>query len=218
MDDQAKLIVNQAQMMENQSQMMQEMKNIILQLSKTNPELTINNNTINVKTNTNNVSQSNTINNNTTNITVFLNEQCGNAMNFIDFSKKILADKTFLADLREIGFTDAFTKIITKSLNDCSIYNRPIHYEKNEDNAEENKIHIRDNNKWNIEQGEHTPIIDNVMAQIDERMYGQIERLTKNEFQTKRLLKDSSFETIQQIKFNILEAVLIDQEIINRDC
>ena len=116
-----------------------EMKklNIIISDLKQNQQLTtINNNNNN-----------NTVNNNF-NINIFLNESCGNAINFDDFIKNILfehADSKLMID----SYVEGTCNIIKRNLEELPINKRPLHYLVGED-PHQQLMHIRQDDKWNI--------------------------------------------------------------------
>jgi hypothetical protein len=96
----------------------------------------------------------NNCNNNTTNnnfnMSVFLNDKCGNAINLEDFLKSILqqgfekADKDKMID----SYVEGTCDIIQKSLEELPINKRPMHYLAGED-PHQQLMHIRQDDKWN---------------------------------------------------------------------
>ena len=94
-----------------------------------------------------------TINNNNKtinsfNINIFLNESCGNAINFEDFIKNILfehADSKLMID----SYVEGTCNIIKRNLEELPINKRPLHYLVGED-PHQKLMHIRQDNEWNI--------------------------------------------------------------------
>ena len=94
-----------------------------------------------------------TINNNNKtinsfNINNFLNESCGNAINFEDFIKNILfehADSKLMID----SYVEGTCNIIKRNLEELPINKRPLHYLVGED-PHQKLMHIRQDNEWNI--------------------------------------------------------------------
>jgi hypothetical protein len=73
-----------------------------------------------------------TINNNhshnkTFNMQVFLNEQCKDAMNIMDFVNSMTLELSDLEDVGEVGYVEGISKIIIRKLNELDVCKRPIH-------------------------------------------------------------------------------------------
>jgi hypothetical protein len=95
-----------------------------------------------------NNNNNNTTINNTFNINIFLNESCGNAINFEDFIKNILfehADSKLMID----NYVEGTCNIIKRNLEELPINKRPLHYLVGED-PHQKLMHIRQDDKWNI--------------------------------------------------------------------
>lgn len=91
----------------------------------------------------------NTTINNVFNVNVFLDEKCGNAINFDDFIKNLNfrhADLQLMID----SYVDGTCNILQKNLEELPINKRPLHYVVGEDPYQQ-LIHIRKDNKWTIE-------------------------------------------------------------------
>ena len=86
-------------------------------------------------------------NNKTFNLNFFLNEQCKNAMNMVDFVDTF---KLHLNDLEHVGkqgYIEGISEIIIKKLNEMDIYKRPIHCS----DAKRETIFVKDANVWERE-------------------------------------------------------------------
>jgi len=93
-------------------------------------------------------------NNKTFNLNVFLNEQCKDAMNIMDFVDSLKLQLSDLENVGKLGFVEGISNIIVKNLKALDIHKRPVHcsdskrevmYVKNEDkwekeNEEKNKL------------------------------------------------------------------------------
>lgn len=123
-----------------------ELKNMIIELMKKDPASIITN-----SNNTNNF-----------NISIFLNEQCKNAKNMIDFVREITVELKHLLQIGENGYVNGVSKLLTDKLNDCHIHERPMHYY--------DKIHIRDENKWKEDKDEVKHIIDKSINILDRKL------------------------------------------------
>ena len=129
-----------------------ELKNMIIELMKQNPTSIITNN----NNNTNNF-----------NISIFLNETCKNAKNMIDFVREITVELKHLLEIGENGYVNGVSKLLTDKLNECHIHERPMHYYVSD---LEDKIHIRDENKWKEDKEEVKHIIDKSINVLDKKL------------------------------------------------
>ena len=130
-----------------------DFKNVILELIKSNSDLqkqmldVCKNSSSNSSNSNNNINS----NNKTFNMQVFLNEQCKDAMNIMDFVDTFKLDYSDLENVGEVGYVEGISNIIIKKLNEMDIYKRPIHCsdEKRE------TMFVRDKNVWEKENGNH---------------------------------------------------------------
>jgi hypothetical protein len=97
----------------------------------------------------NNNCNNNTMNNNF-NMSVFLNDKCGNAINLEDFLKSILQQGFEKADKDKMinSYVEGTCDIIQKSLEELPLNKRPMHYLAGED-PHQQLMHIRQDDKWN---------------------------------------------------------------------
>ena len=108
--------------------------NLIMQLLKQNDEfkaLMVEQNTMLIesyKTNTTNINN-NTINshNKTFNLQVFLNEQCKDAMNIMEFVDSIKLDLSDAEMVGKLGYINGISNIIIKHLKALDVHMRPVH-------------------------------------------------------------------------------------------
>jgi len=124
-----------------------DFKNVILELVKSNTDLQ--KQMLEVCKNGNNININN--NNKTFNMQVFLNEQCKDAMNIMDFVDTFKLQFSDLEKVGEVGYVEGISNIIIKKLNEMDVYKRPIHCsdEKRE------TLYIKDKNVWEKENGNH---------------------------------------------------------------
>ena len=125
--------------------------NMVMDVVKQNQELT--NKIVDICKNTNltNISNSNINSNNKTfNLNVFLNEQCKDAMNIMDFVDSL---KLQLADLEcvgKLGYVEGISNIIVKNLKALDVHKRPVHCS----DSKREVMYIKDENKWEKENEE----------------------------------------------------------------
>ena len=149
-------------MMENyHKKLMNDLPNIFLDVIKKNKDL------LNKTTITN----SNSNNNNKFNMNVFLNEKCSNAIDIMEFMKNIRPEKIFQAidcyNIPEMGYVKAVSDVIVKTLNDCDIYEKPLHNFETDDVD----FQVRYKNKWNAEYNGNSPILDKAIEYADKRIF-----------------------------------------------
>jgi len=95
-----------------------ELHNIIIEQNKQLIELS------NKKNYTTNV---NTNYNNKFNLNLFLNEQCKDAINIMDFVNSLKLNLTDLINTAKSGYVEGISKIFVKGLKELDIYKRPVH-------------------------------------------------------------------------------------------
>ena len=83
-------------------------------------------------------------NNNTISINVFLNKECGNAMNLTDFIDNLEVSLEDLNYSKNNGYIQGVTNIFAKQLQDLKPTERPIHC------SDKKRLHfyVKDDNKW----------------------------------------------------------------------
>jgi hypothetical protein len=132
-----------------------DFKNVIIELLKNNSDLHQQvldvcqkiqpNNTIN---NTNNSY------NKTFNLQFFLNEQCKDAMNIMDFVNTFQLQFSDLERIGEVGYVEGISAIIIDKLNKMDIYKRPIHCS----DAKREIMHVKDNDVWSKDNANNDKI------------------------------------------------------------
>jgi hypothetical protein len=65
--------------------------------------------------------------NKTFNLQFFLNEQCKDAMNMVDFVNSMTLELSDLEEVGKLGYVEGISNIIIRKLNALDIYKRPIH-------------------------------------------------------------------------------------------
>jgi hypothetical protein len=78
------------------------------------------------KNNTTNINMVNS-NNKTFNLQVFLNEQCKDAMNIMDFVDSIKLDLDDAESVHKLGYVNGISNIIIKHLKALDVHMRPVH-------------------------------------------------------------------------------------------
>jgi hypothetical protein len=119
-----------------------EFKNVILEQSRQIMELAKNNNSI-----TNNIN--NTTNNNQKfNMNFFLNEQCKDALDIMDFVNSLKVQLTDLENTGKVGYVKGISDIFLRGLKELDIYKRPIHCS----DLKREVMYVKDKDVWEKDQ------------------------------------------------------------------
>lgn len=87
------------------------------------------------------------ITNNTTNnfnLNVFLNEQCKDAINIMDFVDSLNVQLKDLEHTSRVGYAEGVSQIFTKALSDLTVHTRPIHCS----DSKRDVLYIKDGGFW----------------------------------------------------------------------
>jgi hypothetical protein len=88
--------------------------------------------------------------NKTFNLQFFLNEQCKDAMNIMDFVNSIKLQISDLESVGKLGYVNGMHKIIVNNLNALDIHKRPVHCS----DAKREIMYVKDEDKWEKENEE----------------------------------------------------------------
>lgn len=95
----------------------------------------------------------NNINNNVNyNINLFLNDQCKDAMNLMDFIETIKCKLENLEDVGKLGYVDGISKLFIENLSDMEVTKRPIHCT----DFKRKSLYIKNNDEWTKEDSTGT--------------------------------------------------------------
>ena len=100
------------------------------------------------------IHNTNNSHNKTFNMQFFLNEQCKDAMNIMDFVDTFKLQFSDLERVGEIGYVEGISDIIIRKLNELDIHKRPIHCS----DAKRETLYVKDNNIWEKENGNHNKL------------------------------------------------------------
>jgi hypothetical protein len=136
----------------------EEFKKFILEVVKNNTELQKQNQELQKKimeicsiNHSSTINNTNNSHNKTFNMQFFLNEQCKDAMNIMDFVDTFKLQFSDLEKVGEVGYVEGISNIIIKKLNEMDIYKRPIHCS----DAKRETLYVKDKNVWEKENGNH---------------------------------------------------------------
>jgi len=135
----------------SQSSDIKMLTNMVMDVVKQNQELT--NKIVDICKNTSSTNISNSsINshNKTFNLNVFLNEQCKDAMNIMDFVDSLKLQLADLEAVGKLGYVEGISNIIVKNLNALDVHKRPVHCS----DSKREVMYIKDEDKWEKENEE----------------------------------------------------------------
>jgi hypothetical protein len=137
-----------------------DFKNIIIEVVKKNAELQKQNQEFQqqmmelCKKGNTTINNTNNSHNKTFNLQVFLNEQCKDAMNIMDFVDSMTLEFSDLEDVGKLGYVEGISNIIIRKLNEMDIYKRPIHCS----DGKREIMYVRDDNVWEKENNTYDKI------------------------------------------------------------
>ena len=133
-----------------------DFKNIILDLVKSNSELQKQMLEVckNSATNNTTINSHNNSHNKTFNLQFFLNEQCKDAMNIMDFVNTFQLEFSDLERIGEIGYVQGISNIVIDKLNEMDVYKRPIHCS----DAKREIMYVKDKDVWEKEDANNDKI------------------------------------------------------------
>lgn len=114
---------------------------------------------------TNNITNNNNTQNNHFNISVFLNEECKNAINFSEFIDRIEVSHEDLENNAELGFVNGISKILMDNLKQLTVHERPIHCT----DVKRETMYIKDDNEWQKEKQTTTQKLNDAIQEVSRR-------------------------------------------------
>lgn len=151
-----------------------ELKNMILNLSKSNANMLLNSHNTNSKIGSDNKNSFNT----KTEIKIFLNEYCANALSIQEFIKQLTITMDDINNTRE-NTVEAITNILERNLKPLSITNRPIHHVENDEWFLKDKEEWKEDNANGFIENTHTKIQNERLMKIS---YKEAEELSEDDF------------------------------------
>jgi len=133
------LVLQLIQQNQKLQEMLHEQHNKMYEIAKEGKSIT-NNNTTN--------------NNNQFNLNVFLNEQCKDALNLMDFVDSLNVQLKDLEYTATKGYAEGISNIFINALSDLNVHKRPIHCS----DSKREILYIKDNGKWEKEDEEKSKL------------------------------------------------------------
>jgi len=160
----------------------QEFKELIIEQNKQIVDLAGKvGNTVNNTTNNN----SNNTNNNF-NLQFFLNEQCKDALNIMDFINQLQLNVTDLDMVGRLGYTEGISKLFIRGLKELDLFKRPIHCS----DLKREVLYVKDKDAWEKDNNEKKKM-KNAIKYIAAKNFKQIhewqeENPESNDYDTKK--------------------------------
>jgi uncharacterized protein YxeA len=177
--------------------------------------------------NTTNNNSHNTTNKNRFNINLFLNEQCKDAMNIMDFVNTMQLQLSDLERVGELGYVKGISNIVVNKLKDLDVHKRPIHCS----DLKRETMYVKDENVWEKENEKKeklskmiTHVAHKNQKQINEWQKENPEYKDSESIQSEKYLKivgesmsgltndDESCGYTNKIIKNIAKEVIIEKE------
>ena len=92
--------------------------------------------------------------NKTFNLQVFLNEQCKDAMNIMDFVNTFQLEFSDFERIGEVGYVEGISNIVIDKLNEMDVHKRPIHCS----DAKREIMYVKDKDVWEKENANNDKI------------------------------------------------------------
>jgi len=105
------------------------------------------------------------IENKTFNISVFLNEDCKDAVTLNDFVNSLKIEDADLFYAKENGLSEAITNIFERGLKNCDVNSRPLHCT----DRKRETLHIKDADGWVKETGNESKHMKNAINRISKK-------------------------------------------------
>lgn len=123
----------------------------------------------------NNTNCNNTTTNNNFSLSFFLNEQCKDALNIMDFINQLQLKLSDLDMVGKIGYTEGISQIFIRGLKELDVYKRPIHCS----DLKRETLYVKDKDSWEKDDDDKAKIklaikqisaknVKNISAWVDE--------------------------------------------------
>lgn len=151
--------VETLQKLDNLEKKFELLQNAIIEMCKKDPTI-INN----ITNNNNNNTTNNTAN---INFSVYLSENCKNAINFIDYIRTANITLKDILQIADLGYVNGVSKILIDDFSSCKVNERPIYY-----HPENDKLYVKDHDlEWKDKHEEVHDVFDRGTTVLDNKVY-----------------------------------------------
>ena len=147
------IVIDEPELIENYETEteIKSLSNLVIELIKSNQEL---HKQVIESCKTTNINSHNNSHNKTFNMQFFLNEQCKDAMNIMDFVNTFHLEFSDLERIGEVGYVEGISNIVIGKLNEMDIHKRPIHCS----DAKREIMYVKDKDVWEKEDANNDKI------------------------------------------------------------
>jgi regulator of replication initiation timing len=92
----------------------------------------------------------NTTNNNNFNLQFFLNEQCKDALNIMEFINQLKLNATDLDMVGRVGYSEGISKLFIRGLKELDVFKRPVHCS----DLKRETLYVKDKDSWEKDSDE----------------------------------------------------------------
>ena len=166
--------------------------------------------------------------NNQVNINLFLNENCKDAINLMDFVSSLQLKLSDLENSGKIGYVDTISKIMIDGLSQMKLTDRPIHcYDPNRD-----ILYVKDNDVWEKDCGSNDKM-KKAIEHINKSNAKQIPKWIENHPDSQQAMNkehdtymnilsntiacDEEDKNVKRIIKKIAKAVVLDKDDVTAD-
>jgi hypothetical protein len=118
-----------------------------------------------------NIGNNNNNQTNNINLQIFLNEQCKDALNIMDFVNSLKLQLKDLENTGKLGFVEGTSKIMIDGLKELDLHKRPIHCS----DLQNEILYVKDDNTWKQDSDNK----DTMKKAIDEISKANMKQLPK---------------------------------------
>jgi len=138
--------VNLSSLQQPTNELVMSLLNQNMELQKQIIELCKEKNTI-INNNNNNTTNNNT---NNFNLQFFLNEQCKDALNIMDFINQLKLNTSDLDMVGRVGYSEGISKLFIRGLKELDVFKRPVHCS----DLKREVLYVKDKDSWEKDSDE----------------------------------------------------------------
>ena len=137
------IVKNNTELQKQTNELLQQNQNLQKQMLEVCKNGIVSNSTVNSHNN-----------NKTFNLQFFLNEQCKDAMNIMDFVNTFQLEFSDFERIGEVGYVEGISNIVIDKLNEMDVHKRPIHCS----DAKREIMYVKDKDVWEKENANNDKI------------------------------------------------------------
>jgi hypothetical protein len=147
------------------------------------------------------------INKKITNINMFLNTDCKNAITLHDFLNQLVIKEEDIECMKTLGYVESVSQLLKRALKGYDIHERPIHCT----DVKREVIHVKNHDGWNREIGGEHPHINKAFRQLT-----HIHRKKMSDIYRSVEVESKTFEEKARLMYEIASAGGTDEAKYNK--